>query len=440
MTFKPPCSNAGTTATARRRRRVPVASLACAVLGAVALGTAVPAVAVPAARPATAVDCTGHTTRNTTSDPTRNTTSDPTRNTTSDRLPELDPQALRQALSSAPDRVTGVLARVSGPDGHWTGTYGAADITTGAPVPVAGRFRLGSVTKTFIATVMLQLAAEHRVDLDQPVQHYLPDVLPDSYPPIPVRTLLNFTSGLPELSQDDLPTTPDGIVAHRFDDHPLAELVAKAVRHERPFTEPGCMQAYGATGYYVATMLVEHLTGHTYQQEITTRILQPLHLRDTTAPQTDTTIPGPHSHGYIAVPRPDGGSQLVDITEQAPGAGGMIATTADLDRFLTALFRGQLLPPTEQAELFDVPDVPYLGSTDHDPGQGRAYYAAGLMRVTLPNGVTVWGKTGTTFGYTNGMFTTRDLRRRLVYSFNPTTGGGNDLALVTRILSAAFAP
>lgn len=337
-----------------------------------------------AARPATAVDCTGHT--------TRDTTSDPTRNTTSDRLPELDPQALRQALSSAPDRVTGVLARVSGPDGHWTGTYGAADITTGAPVPVAGRFRLGSVTKTFIATVMLQLAAEHRVDLDQPVQHYLPDVLPDSYPPIPVRTLLNFTSGLPELSQDDLPTTPDGIVAHRFDDHPLAELVAKAVRHERPFTEPGCMQAYGATGYYVAAMLVEHLTGHTYQQEITTRILQPLHLRDTTAPQTDTTIPGPHSHGYIAVPRPDGGSQLVDITEQAPGAGGMIATTADLDRFLTALFRGQLLPPTEQAELFDVPDVPYLGSTDHDPGQGRAYYAAGLMRVTLPNGVTVWGE------------------------------------------------
>ncbi|MFF9606169.1 serine hydrolase domain-containing protein [Streptomyces sp. NPDC014684] len=432
MTFKPPCSNAGTTATARRRRRVPVASLACAVLGAVALGTAVPAVAVPAARPATAVDCTGHT--------TRDTTSDPTRDTTSDRLPELDPQALRQALSSAPDRVTGVLARVSGPDGHWTGTYGAADITTGAPVPIAGRFRLGSVTKTFIATVMLQLAAEHRVDLDQPVQHYLPDVLPDSYPPIPVRTLLNFTSGLPELSQDDLPTTPDGIVAHRFDDHPLAELVAKAVRHERPFTEPGCMQAYGATGYYVAAMLVEHLTGNTYQQEITTRILQPLHLRDTTAPQTDTTIPGPHSHGYIAVPRPDGGSQLVDITEQTPGAGGMIATTADLDRFLTTLFRGQLLPPTEQAELFDVPDVPYLGSTDHDPGQGRAYYAAGLMRVTLPNGVTVWGKTGTTFGYTNGMFTTRDLRRRLVYSFNPTTGGGNDLALVTRILSAAFAP
>ncbi|MFD8410920.1 serine hydrolase domain-containing protein [Streptomyces sp. NPDC059650] len=345
---------------------------------------------------------------------------------------------MQQALSSAAGRATGVLARVSGPDGPWVGTYGTSDVTTGAPVPVEGRFRLGSVTKTFIATVVLQLAAEGDLDLDQPVQHYLPQALPDSYPPIPVRTLLNFTSGLPELTPDDLPTTPEGIVAHRFDDHPLTELVAKAVRHERPFTEPGSMQVYGATGYYVAAMLIENLTGHTYQQEIISRIVQPLHLCNTTASTTATTIPGPHSHGYIAVPQPAGGTQLVDITEQNPGAGGMISTTADLDRFLTALFRGRLLPPAQQAELFSVPDVAYLGGTDHDPGHGRAYYSAGLLRATLPNGVTVWGKTGSTYGYTDGMFTTSDLSRRLVYSFNPTTGGGNDLALVNRILTAAF--
>ncbi|MEU7019131.1 serine hydrolase domain-containing protein [Streptomyces sp. NPDC046203] len=420
MTFKPLFSTAGTATTAGRHRWVPTTALACAALAAVVLGAALPAVAAPAARPA--VVAAGGA------------------GATGDRLPELDPRALRHALSSAPDHVTGVLARVSGPDGHWTGTYGTADITTGAPVPVDGRFRLGSVTKTFIATVVLQLAAEDRVDLDQPVQRYLPGLLPDDYPPIPVRTLLNFTSSLPELTPDDLPTTPDGIVEHRFDDHPLSELVAKAVRHERPFAEPGHMQVYGATGYYVAAMLVESLTGHTYQREITTRILQPLHLRDTTAPQVDTTIPGPHSHGYIAVPRPDGGSRLVDITEQNPGAGGMISTTADLDRFLTALFRGRLLPPPEQAELFDVPDVPSLSGTAGDPRPANVHYAAGLMRVTLSNGVTVWGKTGTTFGYTSGMFATRDLRRRVVYSFNPTSGGGNDLALATRIPTAAFAP
>ncbi|MFD9818850.1 hypothetical protein ACFWW0_07790, partial [Streptomyces violascens] len=101
MTLKPSSSNTGTTATgvpADRRRRVPMAALACAVLTAVAVGTAVPAIAAPAARPAAAAD------------------------RSDGRLPDLDSQALQRALSSAPDRVTGVLARVSGPDGHWTGT------------------------------------------------------------------------------------------------------------------------------------------------------------------------------------------------------------------------------------------------------------------------------------------------------------------------------
>ncbi|MCX5114898.1 beta-lactamase family protein [Streptomyces sp. NBC_00378] len=414
-------SDRTSTAARPRRRRMPLVTLSCVALSCAALATAVTgtagsAAAAPAAPAAVSAERAGSP------------------------LPGLDPDVLQRAVSSAPDRVTAVLAQVSGPAGRWSGTYGVADTVTGEPVPADGRFRLGSVTKTFIATVVLQLAAEGRVDLDEPVQRYVPGVLPDGYPPIPVRSLLNFTSSLPELTADDLPTTPEGIVEHRFDDHPLAELVAKAVRHDRPFRDPGEKQVYGATGYYVAGMLIEKLTGHSYQQEITNRILRPLHLRHTTAPETDTTIPGPHSHGYIAVPRAGGGTQLVDITEQNSGAGGMISTTGDLDRFLTALFRGRLLPPARMAELFTVPDVPYLGGTSQDPGQGRAYYGAGLMRVTLPDGATVWGKTGSTFGYTDGMFTTRDLRRRLVYSFNPTTGGGNDLALVNRLVSAAFNP
>lgn len=390
-------------------------------IAAVAIAGAEPALATPGAHPAAAV------------------------HRADDSLPKLNPQVLQRAISSAPNRVTGVLARVSGPAGHWTGTYGVADTATQQPVPFDGRFRLGSVTKIFIATVMLQLAAERRVDLDQPVQHYLPDVLPADYPPIPVRTLLNFTSSLPELTADDMPSTPDAIVQHRFDDHPLSELVAKAVRHDRPFTEPGSMQAYGATGYYVAAMLVEKLTGHSYEQEITRRILHPLHLRYTTAPEADPTIPGPHAHGYLAVPQSDGGSKLVDVTEQNPGAGGMISTTADLDRFLTALFRGRLLTPAQMKELLAVPRVPYLGGSAKDPGQGWAYYSAGLMRATIPGrdgrpSVTVWGKTGSTYGYTDGMFTTPDLRRRLVYCFNPVAGGGNDMALVNEIITASFAP
>ncbi|MEV6736526.1 serine hydrolase [Streptomyces sp. NPDC051104] len=122
-------------------------------------------------------------------------------------------------------------------------------------------------------------------------------------------------------------------------------------------------------------MLVDKLTGHSYEQEITRRVLRPLHLRQTTAPETDPTIPGPHTHGYLAVPQPDGGSKLVDVSEQNPGAGGMnswppcsgAAPAADLD-----------------AGTARVPRVPYLGGSAKDPGHGRAYYGAGLMRVTMP--------------------------------------------------------
>ncbi len=141
-------------------------------------------------------------------------------------------------------------------------------------------------------------------------------------------------------------------------------------------------------------MIIEKVTGHRYQQEITDRIVLPLRPPDTTAPQTDTTIPGPHPHGYVAVPDPEGNSRLVDITEQNPGAGGMISTAGDLDRFLVALFSGRL-----------------------------------------------WGKTGSTYGYTDGMFTTRDLGRRLVYSFTPGHGWRQRYgARVNGLISAAFVP
>ncbi|MFI9721242.1 serine hydrolase domain-containing protein [Streptomyces sp. NPDC052396] len=399
-----------------RRSRLPVAAAACAALTAVTLGTvATPALASPANKPATTATATANY---------------------NDTLPPLNQDALRTAISSAPTRTTAMLARVSGPAGHWTGTFGTADVSTKAPVPVDGRFRLGSVTKVFIATVILQLAAEHRVDLDHPVQDYLPGTLPPS-PAIKVRQLLNYTSGLPELTPDDLPTDPKGMVEHRFDDHPMAQLVAMAVKHSPPYA-PGTEQRYGSTGYYVAAMLIEKLTGHSYQQEITRRILRPLHLRHTTAPQTDTAIHGPHTHGYLAVPQPDGSMELADVTEQNPGAGGLISTTADLDRFLTALFRGQLLPAAQQKELFTVPAIAEQQNSSTPAGKPRIAYSAGLMRITLPNGVTVWGKTGSTFGYTDGMFATRDLQRRLVYSFNPISAGGNDAALVNKTVSAAF--
>ncbi|MFE2690312.1 serine hydrolase domain-containing protein [Streptomyces mirabilis] len=105
---------------------------------------------------------------------------------------------LQAAIGGLPNAdVTGALLRITGSAGHWSDTSGVGDLETGEGVPPDAHLRIGSVSKVFTATVVLQLAAEHRIDLDRPVQQYLPGVLPADLPPVEVGQLLNHTSGLP---------------------------------------------------------------------------------------------------------------------------------------------------------------------------------------------------------------------------------------------------
>lgn len=271
----------------------------------------------------------------------------------------------------------------------------------------------------------MQLAAEHRVDLDTPVQRYLPGLLPADYPPITVAQLLNHTSGLPGV---DLPNDPQWIVDHRYTVFTPEQVLATALRHPIVFT-PGSAQQYTNTGYLVAGLLVEKLTGRPYAEVMRDRVIRPLGLRETSVPGNDPDLPAPYAHGYLAV-----NGQLVDMTrmnQSIPWAAGeMISTAGDLDTFLTALFRGRLVPAPQLARMFTVPSVKMFGSDQ------AAYYSQGLMTSTI-NGVTVWGKTGTRYGYTNGVWATRDLQRRAVYSINSTSKGAEGQpAIVGKIADA----
>ncbi|RYZ43331.1 MAG: class A beta-lactamase-related serine hydrolase [Myxococcaceae bacterium] len=359
------------------------------------------------------------------------------------RLPPLDREALRQAIAGLPDaEVTGALVRVEGVEGRWQGTSGVADVRTGAPVRADARFRIGSMTKTFTATVVLQLAAERRLDLDRPVQEYLPRLLPSGvYAPITVRQLLNHTHGLPgvPVPQKD----PDWFFENRFRRYSPRELVALALP-EGPRFAPGTQQEYGNIGYIVAGLLIEQVTGRPYGDAVRDRILRPLRLGDTFVPGNLVTIPGPHAHGYEEVAAEAGrcpagaivyGTRcLVDVTEASQSvpwaAGEMVSSAADLDRFLVALFQGRLLPHAQREELFTVPDVP-------DVRGGRASYSAGLSRIEV-GGLTLWGKTGDRHGYNNGMGATRDLRRRLIYSVNTLRMGQDRPDIAARIVAAAM--
>jgi D-alanyl-D-alanine carboxypeptidase len=376
------------------------------LVSALAVGTTAPAFAAPAVAGRHPASCTGA---------------------------GIDPTGLRQAMSGLPNAAaTAAQVRVTTPDGCWTGTSGVADLRTKAPVPADARFRIGSVTKVFTATVVLQLAAEHRVSLDAPVQRYLPGLLPRNYPAVTVRELLNHTDGLPS------PTLPDDLewsLAHRYDKWTPEEIVRQALRNPREF-DPGTKQHYTNMGYIVAGMLIEKTTGHSYASEIQRRISGPLGLRDTYVPGDDPTIRGPHAKGYQAVTR-DGVTSLVDVTKWSqtitPASGDMISTLADLDTFTAALFGGRLLPKAQLDEMFTLPVV-------DDVSGGPATHSAGLEATTLPTGEVLWAKSGARYGYSAAIGGSRDGSFRLVYSVNSTDAKGDgQMSTADDIIYAALA-
>lgn len=339
-------------------------------------------------------------------------------------------------LGAQHKEATAALVRVGGTSGSWRGSSGVADIRTGRGAIEEGRFRAGSVTKTFTSAVVLQLAAEGRLDLDRPVRRYLPGTVPEAYGTVTVRQLLTYTSGIP--AADGPGDSFEAQWEHRFDVTDPHDQIAAAVAKNPEFV-PGRAQHYLNINYTVLGVLIEKVTGTTYEKAVGARILKPLGLRDTSFPgRFQTRIPGPHHHGYQAVAREDGSTELRDVTEWNSSdrwaAGDIISTTADLERFTVALFSGRLVPKAQLEEMFTVPGV-----KDFVTGKA-ATLTAGMARITLPDGTVAWGKTGGRHGYNTAIGGTRNLSRTLVYSVNSTDAKGQDMNPVALgIVMAAFA-
>lgn len=328
-----------------------------------------------------------------------------------------DADALGAALAGLPDaNATAALVRVGGGDGTWRGSAGVHDLQSGRAADPDARFRAGSTTKVVTAAVVLQLAAEGRVGLGTPVQKYLPGLLPPAFEPITVRQLLNHTSGIQ--SGDGFGDAFEDAYAHRFDTLTPREVVASAVAKGPEFT-PGARQDYLNINYTVLGLMIEKVTGHTYAHEAARRILGPAGMRHTYFPGTAPYIHGPHNHGYQAVRRPDGTTAFVDVTDwnQADrwAAGDMISTTADLERLITRLFEGDLVPARQLEEMFTVP-----------PGIKGADMSAGLQRFEYA-GTVYWLKSGARYGYSTAVAATRNLSRTLVYSVNSTDAKGESM-------------
>ncbi|AZK96796.1 serine hydrolase domain-containing protein [Streptomyces tsukubensis] len=327
-----------------------------------------------------------------------------------------DGAALSAALRGLPaPHATAALVRVGGRDGVWHGSAGVRDLESGRPAVPGGRFRAGSVTKVFVAAAVLQLAGEGRIDLGAPVRSYLPELIPAGYGAVTVRQLLNHTHGIPAAGEG--PGTPEEAYARRFEARDPREAVRRGVA-QRPEFAPGTRQKYHNMGYTVAGLLIERVTGDSYERQITRRIIRPLGLRDTYLPGDDVRIRGPHNRGYQTLRTgPGAAAELRDVTLWHPSdgwaAGDLISTTGDLERFLVALFRGRVVRGPLLEEMFTLPRVP-----DHTTC-APAVFGAGLSAVRL-GGREVWGKSGGRYGYGTLVAADRELSRTLVLSVNAT--------------------
>ena len=319
-----------------------------------------------------------------------------------------------------PGAVVGVW--VPGEDA-WIKATGEADIKTKREIKPADKFRIGSITKTFTATVILQLVDEGKLGLDDTVDKYVPDV--PNGGDITIRDLCGMTSGLFDYTGDEnFQNTLDEDPVSKWEPSELVELASS---HD-PLFAPGDGWEYCNTNYILLGMTIEQVTGNKLGGEIQTRIIDRLGLENTTFPDNGD-MTGEYSHGYMA----DGESgELEDITSTfdpsfAWAAGAMISNLDDLKTWAVAVAGGDLLSEETQRERLSWVDAE-MGGLDFQYGLGIGH-VEGFV-----------GHGGDVPGYTSAMFynTDKDATVIVLMNKNPNQEDTAGLRLFIDIAKTLF--
>lgn len=335
-------------------------------------------------------------------------------------------QALAERVVADPNPNPGAFLLARHGSGDRFGAAGVADRSAGTPMAPDLRFRSGSVTKTFTATVVLQLVAERRLRLDDTAQTLLPDQVRVgnalSGTPVTVRQLLNHTSGL----YDYL----DGLLPHfrSLDQYwPRDQLVGIGLAQPRHFPAPGTRFRYSNTNYLLLDLIVERVTDRDLRTNLERRVLAPLGLRDTSYPLAHTAIDGAHAHGYADVSAllPDAADRTrFDVTAFSPseaGAAGALVTTAgDIARFYRALLGGRLLPPDLLRRML-TDTVPATSSAPPAVAYGLGVY------VYATDCGRAYGHGGQTLGYLTFALNSHDGHDQLVAHTNWNSFGDSGI-------------
>jgi D-alanyl-D-alanine carboxypeptidase len=254
--------------------------------------------------------------------------------------------------------------------GTYLHTFGVADVKTRTPFALDDHIRIASITKTFTATVILELVDRHRLKLSDRLARFVKGIPNGNR--ITVKEMLNMTSGIYDWTND-----PKDVIA--------------IVRRHTPSFAPGRGVEYSDSNYMLLGLIAQRVTGVPLRKLIKTMVLAPLGMRHTSYPAT-AAMPSPFAHGYF----PQNGS-LRDVTRSNPnaagGAGALVSTLGDLKLWAKALATGTLLSrATQRLRLRTV----HISSI---PGKIALDYGLGIFNV---NGFL--GHNGAILGYGSAMF------------------------------------
>ena len=342
-------------------------------------------------------------------------------------LKPIDQAALQTLLDRTAKEllIPGAVILLCTPQGEFAVTYGTTLLGATNPPRADTHFRIASNTKTMTSAVIMQLAQENKLGLDNPISKYIPEV--PNGDNITIAQLLEMRSGLYNY-------TNDPVISATVDTDPAkvwtsAELLAIAFAHQPNFP-PGTQYEYNNTNYALLGLVAEKLDGNPLAQIMHNRLFAPLKMQHTELPaSTVNTIPEPYSHGYLY------GSSSVALVGEPPystevqaaaragtllpkdytgvnpslaaAAGGVISTANDLATWIKALVAGRVLDPAYQRRWFDS-----LQPEDPSKPKGQKY-GYGIAQLSWgPN--TIYFHGGETPGYNSKI------------SYDPT----NDMTLI----------
>ena len=309
---------------------------------------------------------------------TTTTTEDTEQATTTADSGQVPVDALNAALekSFAESGAPGVVAAVQTPEDTWVETRGVADLSSEEQMTPDVHHRIGSVTKTFTISLLLQAAAEGLLSLDDTIDQYYEGV--PNGDEITLRQMANMTSGVANYGEDNQWANEVLSEPHRvWEPEELAQVGIKG----SPLFDPGTQWHYSNTNTVLLGLVLQQVTGESIDQLYRERIIEPLGLTGTSFPGEDPSLPEPHAQGYTLQGQ-SSGADPIDATDWSPSvawtAGEMISTVEDLLTYGRALGTGEgLLPPEQQTERLNsfVSDLPPL---NQPPLEGNLAYGLGL--------------------------------------------------------------